>query len=310
MARQRFSMEHDGFHGTFYPSKAQTSSGFVIMVGDDSDDYLARRVASWFVRRGIAVVATSPAKKDYGHHSYPVECVERAVAWLQGRGCERVGIMGVSTTGMLALVAASLIPSITLTLAFTASDFVMEGFYRDGLDGTSERPGDYESSLSWHGEQLPFLPYAFRHPEYDQQIKAESKRRGDLAASRDLFDESERRHPVQEAEFIKVEDIKGQLVVVACEDDVLWDACRYARRMGERFARLPHECSNEFCLYEHGTHFCLPQSMVRAILPVGFDLLLPLAFKEAKGHTAECRASRENLDRRIGAALDAWMAGA
>lgn len=36
------------------------------------------------------------------------------------------------------------------------------------------------------------------------------------------FDESERRHPVQEEEKIKVENIQGKVLCIGAEDDVLW----------------------------------------------------------------------------------------
>ena len=52
---------------------------------------------------------------------------------------------------------------------------LMEGFYRDGKDGMTERPGDNESTVTWQGRPLPYLPYAYRHPEYWKKIQEESK---------------------------------------------------------------------------------------------------------------------------------------
>lgn len=106
------------------------------------------------------MLAMAPAKKDYGHHNYPLERFEKAIEYLKIQKYKKIGIGGASTTGMLALVAASYFPDITLTIAICPSDFVMEGFYRDGLDGTWERPGDSESSVSYKGKPLPYLPYA------------------------------------------------------------------------------------------------------------------------------------------------------
>lgn len=80
--------------------------------------------------------------------------------------------------------AKNRIPELTLTVAFSPSDFVMEGFYQDGKDGMRERPGNGESSVSWRGEGLPYLPYAYRHPEYWLKIKEESRAGGDFIASR------------------------------------------------------------------------------------------------------------------------------
>jgi len=207
---------------------------------------------------------------------------------------------------MLALVAASYYPEITLTVAMSPSDFVMEGFYRDGRDGMRERPGDNESSVSWKGEPLPYLPYAYRHPEYWQKIVEESKAGGDRIASRKLFDESERRHPLREEEKIKVEKIRGKIVFVGAEDDVLWDTCRYIRRMEERLNQRPHDCTWESLLYGHGTHFVFPDSMLRSILPLFSGLLVKMMFKAGKEYPKECRETRREIDERLSKIIGEW----
>ena len=95
-----------------------------------------------------------------------------------------------------------------------------------------------------------------------------------MVASRDLFDESEKRHPVQEAEKIKVENIKGRILLIGAEDDVLWDTCKYIRRMENRLKERDADNSVVLMTYEHGTHFMFPQTMLTGILPVGSGLLL------------------------------------
>ena len=82
----------------------------------------------WLHRLGCNVMAMSPGRKDYGHHNYPLERIEKAIAYLKAVENEKIGIVGASTTGMAALVSASLFPEITLTIAITPPDFVMEGF--------------------------------------------------------------------------------------------------------------------------------------------------------------------------------------
>ena len=82
----------------------------------------------------------SPGRKDYSHHNYPLERIETAIAWLKAYGNERVAIAGASTTGTLALTAASMFPELTLTIAMTASDFVWQGFAQ-GKKDTAARSG-------------------------------------------------------------------------------------------------------------------------------------------------------------------------
>lgn len=302
----RFEPEKDGFYGAWYPTQGKTNRAMLVMLGDSSDDYMAKCGAKWLNRETIHVLAMSLDKKDYGHHSYPLERFGKAIAFLKTQGCEKIGVISASTTGMMALLAAAYYPEITLTIAVSPPDFVMEGFYQDGKDGAHERPGDNESTVTWQGKPLPYLPYAYRHPEYWQQIKADSKAGGDFIASRPMFDESERRHPLREEEKIKVEKIRGKLVFIGAEDDVLWDTCKYIRRMQKRLSELPHECTPEGWLYEHGTHFAFPESMMKMMLPVGSSLLVSIMFKAGRKYKRECRETRIDIDRRLKALLKDW----
>ena len=306
MRKRIFRVDSDGFNGAWYPAPEKSRKGFILMLGDSSEDRMARMGAKWLGRQGIHVMAMSADKKDYGHHNYPLERFGKAIAFMKAEGCEMLGIAGASTTGMLALLAASYYPELSLTIAISPSDFVMEGFYRDGKDGAEERPGDYESSVTWQGKQLPFLPYAYRHPEYWKKIQEESKAGCDRIASRKMFDESEKRHPIKEDERIKVENIRGKIIFIGAEDDVLWDTCKYILRMENRLARLPHESTFESWLYEHGTHFAFPESMLKMMLPVGSGLLVSFMFRAGKEYKKECRETRIDIDRRMKKVLAEW----
>ena len=62
---------------------------------------------------------------------------------------------------MLALVAASYFSDITLTVAMTPSDFVWQGFMQGNKDGCKEWPIEGESTLSWHGKPLGYMPFVY-----------------------------------------------------------------------------------------------------------------------------------------------------
>ena len=303
--KQMMIPETDGFYGAYYPNSKPSDKAMILMLGDSSDDRLAVSGAKWIHDLGCHALAMSPGKKDYGHHNYPLERFGAAIVFLKNRGIKKIGIAGASTTGMLALVAAAYYPDITLTIAMSPCDFVMEGFYQDGKDGMRERPGDNESTVTWQGKPLPYLPFAYRHPEYWQKIQEESKAGRDMIASRKMFDESERIHPLQEKERIKVENIRGQIVFVGAEDDVLWDTCKYIRRMEERLKEKPHECTYLSLIYEHGTHFVFPESLLRIMFPAGGDLM-PLVFKAGRSYPKECRAVREDIDRNLKEIITKW----
>lgn len=305
MKMQHFSPEQDGFYGVYYPNPTPSRKAFIAMLGDSLDDRMVVSGVKWLHKRGCNVMAMSPAKKDYGHHDYPLERFGKAIEILKARGNNKIGIVGASTTGMMALVAASVFSEITLTVALTPPDFIMEGFFQGNKDGAKEWPSD-GSSLSWQGRPLPYLPYAYRHPQYWRQIMADSKASGNMIASRPMFEESERLHPVREEEKIKVENIKGKVIFVGAEDDVLWDTCKYIRRMTRRLETLPHECEVEALIYEHGTHFVFPQSMLKTMLPIGSELLIRLVFKAGREYPKACRQTRIDIDQKLSRSILDW----
>lgn len=306
MNRSFLEIEKDGFYGAYYPNPAQSTKVMILMLGDAIDDRLAVSGVKWAHKLGCNVLAMSPSKKDYGHHNYPLERFEAAIGYLKAQKNTKIGIAGASTTGMLALVAASYFQDITLTIAMSPSDFIMEGFYQDGLDGARERPGENESSVSFQGKPLPYLPYAYRHPLYWQMIKKESKESGNFIASREMFVESEKLHPVSEAEKIKVERIKGRIIFVGAEDDALWDTCNYIRRMEKRLESHPHDSTYQALLYEYGTHFVFPQSMLESVLPVVSGMLVRLAFKSGRQNPRECKKTRLDIDAKLSEAISNW----
>ena len=127
MKHLHFDVEPNGFYGAYWACEG-ANCAVIAMIGDDPEDRLARSAAKWLGARGVNILTMSPAKKDYGHHNYPLERIEAAISWLKANGNHKIGIAGASTTGTLALTAAAMFPDITLTIALTPSDFVWQGF--------------------------------------------------------------------------------------------------------------------------------------------------------------------------------------
>ena len=100
MKKRHFDVETDGFYGSYWKCKTGSDCAMIAMIGDDPEDYLAHTF-------GVNVMTMSPGKKDYGHHNYPLERIEKAINWLKAHGDQKIGIVGASTTGTLALTAAS-----------------------------------------------------------------------------------------------------------------------------------------------------------------------------------------------------------
>lgn len=306
MKRIHFDVESDGFYGAYWKCEGGSDCALIAMLGDDAEDYMARSAVKWLLKKNINVLTMSPAKKDYSHHNYPLERVEKAVSWLKKHGNKKIGIAGASTTGTLALTAASYFPDITLTIAMTPSDFIWQGFEQGKKDGCKEWPIEGESLFSYRGKPLPYMPFVYKHPQYWQIIKSEGKRNGDIVSSKKLFDDSEAAYPLTEDKMIKIENIRGKLLIIGAADDVLWDTAKYIRRMKKRLSEKPHSCNAETVVYKYGTHYVFPEGMMKTMLPVGSGLFVRLSFSSAKKHPDECRNTRIDIDKRITKAIAEW----
>ena len=98
MKHLHFDVETAGFYGAYWPCTGGSDCAVIAMIGDDPEDRLARSAVKWLCGRGVNVLTMSPAKKDYGHHNYPLERVETAISWLKANGNHKIGIAGASTT--------------------------------------------------------------------------------------------------------------------------------------------------------------------------------------------------------------------
>lgn len=308
MKKQFFSNEKDGFYGTYYENPKDANCAMIGLFGDDPNDFMAKCGAKWLHKNDVNVMCMSPDVKNYGHVNFPLERIETAIKWLKSHGNKKIGIMGMSTAGMDSLVAASYFPDITLTFGLTPSDFVWQGFEQGEKDGCMEWPIPDASTLSWQGKPLAYMPFVYAHPEYYHKIEEETKGSGDITRSTHLFIDSEKAREHTEEEMIKVENIKGKLIMVGADDDSFWEAGKYVRRMDKRLKERPHECDYEALTYEHGTHFVLPETMLRKALPVGLKFVMKFIFKAAKDYPKECEQTRKDIDRRLSAALKQWVA--
>lgn len=302
---KKIKVTDKGFYGCYW-SVENSEYAIIGMFGDDTEDLMAKSAVKWLQKMfKINVLTLSPNKKDYGHHNLPIERFGSAIDYLKSQGNKKIGICGASTTAMLSLLASSYYPEITLTIALTPCDFVMEGFYQGNKDGRKEWPGDNESTVTWNGNPLPYLPYAYRHPEYWDKVKEESKTTGNMIASKNLFIESEKAHPIQEEEFIKVERIQGKLLLIGAEDDALWETSKYIRRMQNRLNHKEYSCTVESHIYQYGTHFVFPEGMIRTMIPI-FGDLLPKVFSSARKHPKKCKETRIDIEKQIIRSINTW----
>lgn len=297
----------EGFTGVYYPAPEKTDRTMLVMLGDSNKDRLVTSAVKYLHKRGCNVLSLCAVQKsgdDTGYHNFPMEHCQAAVHWALAHAGKKVGIAGGSTSGMLALIAASLIPELSMVLAFTPSDFVMQGFYQGNKNGMREWPAQGQSTVSWRGEPLPYQPFYREERDYWEVFYGDSKKYREMNSLR-LFTHSEATTPIPEEAYIKVKNIRGTIVLTAAEDDTLWEAAKYCRRMVERLENKGFAYPVECWIYPIGTHFVFPQGMMREFFPVAPNLLT-LLFRSGRKHPEQCKQVRMDIDRKLTEVLKRW----
>ena len=63
MMKRHFDVETDGFYGAYWKCKTGSDCAMIAMIGDDSEDYLARTSVKWLHKLGVNVMTMSPEKR-------------------------------------------------------------------------------------------------------------------------------------------------------------------------------------------------------------------------------------------------------
>ena len=78
MKKIHFNVKTDGFYGVYWKCKTSVDITIIAMLGNDPEGYMAKSCAKWLKKNGVNVLTMSPAKKNFSHHNYPLERIEKA----------------------------------------------------------------------------------------------------------------------------------------------------------------------------------------------------------------------------------------
>ncbi len=95
---------------------------------------------------------------------------------------------------------------------------------------------------------------------------------------------------------------------MAAEDDTLWNAAKYVRRMDKRLQEKQHACKEYKALvYQYGTHYVFPETLVKKLLPIGSSFLIGRTFVSAREHAKECKKTRIDIERELTQGIQKWI---
>lgn len=277
------------------------------MLGKSNHNRMVKCAAKWLHSQDCNVVSLCAVQKEgdnTGYHNFPIEYIAAATKWLFKHGNIKVGITGGSITGMLSLIAASYIPEISLVMAFTPADFVMQGYNQGKKEGMEEWPVENKATVSIEGKALPFQPFYLSEHEYWDAYRRGNKKHKEINML-DIFRRSEKIKAIPEEAFIKVENIKGKVLLFGAKDDSLWDTAKYCKRMEQRLKNHQFKYPYEIHIYSYGTHFVYPEGMVKLMLPIGTGLISKF-FVSGRKHPKECRITRSNIEKHVVKAIQKW----
>ena len=115
----------------------QSDAAIILLLGSGGSNALTKGVSKWLIKQGVNVLSLGPDKEEAGYHSFPLESIEEAIAFLKSQGNRKIGVLGTSITTIPALMAAAKFSEITLTIVVSPCDYVLQGFAQGKRDGCS-----------------------------------------------------------------------------------------------------------------------------------------------------------------------------
>lgn len=178
----------------------------------------------------------------------PVDYIEKTIAWVSRHpnvDSGRLGMMGTSKGGELALLSASMFPAIRAVVGFVPSAVIYPGLGREAFG---------ESSWQYKGE-----PFTFANNDVPEEVMIENGRKmqmGEPIAFREPYHYWAK--GAKEAE-IAVEKIHGPVLLISGGDDQLWPSDMLSERVVSRLKAHDHPFPYEhICYHVAGHSFTVP----------------------------------------------------
>jgi hypothetical protein len=228
----------------------------ILLGGGEGGSGAARDHAPRLAAMGFAVLGLpyySPSAAPGGPRELPalpadfinieIRQLDAVRDWLRKRDdvdVKRIGLYGASKGAEFALLAASHLDWIKAVVAVTPSDVVWEGY------GWSMQMGA-SSSFALDGKPLPFVPYKGFVEEWmrlESRLPVHLRRPHDQGRAANSAKVARARIPV--------ERFRGALLLVAAQDDQLWNSGAMAHNIAER--RSEAGLQTELLVYSDAGH--------------------------------------------------------
>ncbi|MEE3488380.1 MAG: acyl-CoA thioester hydrolase/BAAT C-terminal domain-containing protein [Bulleidia sp.] len=278
---ERFTVEKDGFYGSYYePEKNNFSGkGMVVCSGSDGSFLLTTLDAEKFYEAGMPVIALGYWNTEgtpQGDSNIPVEYMQKACHWLKENKGLHPGVWGISLGGCYVLLSASLFPEIECVVAVSPMHVLIQGgSFKHGIHFEQDGPFTYQ------GKMLPFVKLDEETCRKHARIIKRNlllKQEPDM-----LFHYQKIMEDAKDPDVcIKVENIKGPILLLSGGEDVMLPSNQICRIIMKRLQENHFAYPYKHCNYPILSHYVTP--------------LKPMTtkfFRVERKHPEECDANRE-----------------
>lgn len=232
----------DAFPGAIFVNSGAPGKRPVVILlgGSEGGSALINSRAAPLASRGFAVLTLpyySPAQWPSQKQEHPelpaafvdipIERLNLAREWLLKRNdidASRIALHGTSKGGEFVLLAGVHLPWVSSIVAVVPSDVVWEGWGPNIVPGT-------RASFSLNGKPFPFVPYQ----DFGQEFVGFQT--NEPVRIRRPQDKGRAANPAAAAKArIPVENIKAPVMVIAGQEDQVWNSAMMAHNIAERRA--------------------------------------------------------------------------
>ncbi|MFD1151923.1 acyl-CoA thioester hydrolase/BAAT C-terminal domain-containing protein [Saccharothrix hoggarensis] len=241
---RRTEVTENGLVGVlFEPDDDETHPGVLVLSG--SEGGLHELDAALLAGHGFAALTLAhfgaPGVPD-DLVEIPLEYVGAAVEWLGARA-GKVGVLGGSRGGELALLVGATFPQVNAVVSVVGSGVVTQCI---GPGRRLSQKLEHEAaSWTWQGRPLPYLPYSVPHELRMRIVDGEPV---PLRLAFDLTD------GIPEDTEIPVERINGGVLLLSSGRDESWPCVELSEVAARRLAERGHPHRHEHVVYPEAGH--------------------------------------------------------
>ncbi len=286
------------FTGTICAPAASGKHPAILLLGGSEGGDIMKYTAPRFAKQGYLAASVAyfglpglPQTLE----EIPLETIGTALADISKRpdvDPNRIAIMGISKGGELALLAASTYPQIHAVVAGVPSPFAWQGI--------PNGPSAPKSSWTFDGKPLPYVPFSAEMGT----VVGEAYSTGQPLDFRKGYEASMQSNAAQiPAAMFRLENIHGPVLLIAADDDQVWDSVAQCTRAMTYLHEHHHPYDDQFLQYAHAGHIFLFASAQQPMISVKTGPTTMLLGGTAQGNLDAKKQAWPKIDAFLSSAL-------